>query len=941
MDVRTSLGLVLALSFAWPAFAQDPGGGRGGQQGRGQGGGFDFRTLVVGAADSSGEGDVSADEWRAFGHGLERDGELDRARLKARIVASTLDRDGDGRASVGELADVLTGLDTDADGALRASELSVRGTRRGLGLGVVLQAADLDQDGEVSAQEIAQLNGEVDAVPEAPLPEGVLMAWVTRVQARSSEDRSAFTPTVMLLSIDGVLDADGDGAATPADLAALFAALDADGNSTVEAAELRPQRAGGQGGAGGSESFRQADDEQRAKPPLVKWQRSLEDALELQKRTGKPLFICVNMDGEAASESCAWFRYRDPEFARLTEGFVPLIVSPDRHTPIDHDDSGRRIPDPRFGRVVESEHIDIEPTLYERYFKGTRVAPRHMGIAADGEVLFDIYLTNDLERIDQALAQHGRPPSEDGTAVERGQAELLDSPDASDRELLELRFADGNWRVRFQLASAALDSNRPTQHPEILRLALRDPPGPVLRQALWTAVREPGLIPPELVGEVFRASAADATLRGALTGAFGRLARLTQDPAAQSRAQRWFLTFDGLGQDSQVVDLERWRAALAAVAGFAPPSLSAEELDPLSEELVELEVSVAAAPDDPALRVRQAEGLMRLARILIASGQDASVALEEAHGAAQVAERAGDSSGWAAGVQCWTSFFQNEMGAAAAHGARALPALAGEAGSALALDVLHAFGQARMRQIYAALPTGESFEPAWIADVRDTYEALLLHPGGTEQQALELLAFLDALDARAEQDDFALRAVARYPLSDKLHNWLRAIVLRDEGAAGLELVYTSLEPPAEGAAMFTWYTALASLVAAERQVGNRDPESALAAYGRCVERMQSSLQAEPSYADSALHYICLARAGEARLHVDAKRWDAAVAALREGLTGRPASATTADGLGNTPAQTAQLVLSGLSTAGLDDQAKALRETLEAAGVELRARRQGE
>ena len=34
--------------------------------------------------------------------------------------------------------------------------------------------------------------------------------------------------------------------------------------------------------------------------------------------------------------------------------------------------------------------IDIEPTLFERFFDGTRVAPRHVGVSSDGEVLFEI-----------------------------------------------------------------------------------------------------------------------------------------------------------------------------------------------------------------------------------------------------------------------------------------------------------------------------------------------------------------------------------------------------------------------------------------------------------------------------------------------------------------------------------------------------------------------
>ena len=63
--------------------------------------------------------------------------------------------------------------------------------------------------------------------------------------------------------------------------------------------------------------------EDLARPPLIAWQRDLDDAIALQRATGKPLLICVNMDGEPASESLAGVHYRDPEFAALTAGFIP------------------------------------------------------------------------------------------------------------------------------------------------------------------------------------------------------------------------------------------------------------------------------------------------------------------------------------------------------------------------------------------------------------------------------------------------------------------------------------------------------------------------------------------------------------------------------------------------------------------------------------------
>ena len=119
-----------------------------------------------------------------------------------------------------------------------------------------------------------------------------------------------------------------------------------------------------------------------SRPPLVPWQRDLDDALALSRETGKPLLVCVNTDGEPASESLAARRYRDPAFVALMEAFVPVIASPDMHVTRTHDSRGRRVPCSRFGRVTCDEHIAIEPLVFERWFEGTRVAPRHLAVSA-------------------------------------------------------------------------------------------------------------------------------------------------------------------------------------------------------------------------------------------------------------------------------------------------------------------------------------------------------------------------------------------------------------------------------------------------------------------------------------------------------------------------------------------------------------------------------
>ena len=86
------------------------------------------------------------------------------------------------------------------------------------------------------------------------------------------------------------------------------------------------------------------------KPCLITWQRTWEDAVALSRQTKRAILVCVNMDGEIASEHYAGVRYRQPDIASLYQPYVTVIASVYRHTPRDHDDEGNRILCPRFGR---------------------------------------------------------------------------------------------------------------------------------------------------------------------------------------------------------------------------------------------------------------------------------------------------------------------------------------------------------------------------------------------------------------------------------------------------------------------------------------------------------------------------------------------------------------------------------------------------------------
>ena len=81
-------------------------------------------------------------------------------------------------------------------------------------------------------------------------------------------------------------------------------------------------------------------EEDWAKPVLIEFERTWEDALAVAAETQKPICVCINMDGEIASEHYAGVHYRTPETAQLFDDYVCVIASVYRHTPRDHDENG-------------------------------------------------------------------------------------------------------------------------------------------------------------------------------------------------------------------------------------------------------------------------------------------------------------------------------------------------------------------------------------------------------------------------------------------------------------------------------------------------------------------------------------------------------------------------------------------------------------------------
>ncbi|MFQ5505557.1 MAG: hypothetical protein ACE5F1_12270, partial [Planctomycetota bacterium] len=182
------------------------------------------------------------------------------------------------------------------------------------------------------------------------------------------------------------------------------------------------------------------------RPVLIQWQRTWEDALAVAKETGKPILICVNMDGEIASEHYAGKRYREPEKAKLYEPYVTVIASVYRHSVRDFDEQGRRIPCPRFGGVTCGEHMAIEPILYEQFFDGRRVAPRHIMVELDGKESYDVYYTWDTDSVFKAIREGIANRKAEPRTLVRGDRTILErvaSRDSKDRSAVELAYEKG------------------------------------------------------------------------------------------------------------------------------------------------------------------------------------------------------------------------------------------------------------------------------------------------------------------------------------------------------------------------------------------------------------------------------------------------------------------------------------------------------------------
>jgi tetratricopeptide (TPR) repeat protein len=665
-----------------------------------------------------------------------------------------------------------------------------------------------------------------------------------------------------------------------------------------------------------------------AKPVLLTFQRTWEDAVAVAKEESRPILVCINMDGEIASEHYAGVRYRQPDIAALYEPYVLVIASVYRHNPRDHDDEGRRILCPRFGSVTCGEHIAIEPGIFEKFCDGKRIAPRHILVELDGKETFDVYYRNDtasvFEDIRKAVADRAplppRPVRGDRPVLER-----VASREVRDRSAVEAAYEKSSPEERKALLEAAAKHGEAAQL-DLLRLAVfgLDPDlSKAARQALAKADAPAAT---ELVAEALRVPM-DAAERDALIATLKRL-------GDASPLARWLaVVHQGLATRSGSVDAKGW--AGPAADGSMPAATLGPDWAGLESKL-EFETRAAKSnPADAAALLNLAETTLALAveapRTYAAEAWRARLTsrhlFDDARRTALEAERLG-AAGWRVNaVVALAAYHGGDLEEAYARAAAAVKDAPPGDTTWASMAVMTVFAEGRFKQIKKAVKEKTDFPPEWLADVNAAYAVLLRHPLGTEGQVIWHYDLLDWLGATDQATAVLREGLRRFGDAPVLHERLRDYLLRKRGPRGLEAYYDGMlkEPGARPA--LAWYAGAAAAAAAEqaRRAGRAD--AALGAYGRAIALFERAAAADPALKDASDHGVALALAARARVELEQGKDEAAAADAVASLVRRPASAGTADGMSQKPGDTAHTVLARVKAAGRADLAAAIEAAL--------------
>jgi len=654
----------------------------------------------------------------------------------------------------------------------------------------------------------------------------------------------------------------------------------------------------------------------------IHWQRSLDDALALSKSSGRPLLVALNMDGESASERIVRERYHDPEFVRWTRSFVCVVGSVFRHSLVDHDANGMRVPCPRLGEVTCAEHIALEPEIFGRYLAEPRVSPRHAVIQADGTKSFDLFLLFDLEELDRALrdaavqatGRTGRPaalePAGLGPAArtqrgrsaheeqlrttlqpERALQQLMETPSADAEAFCALAVRAESAAPEFsaQLGKAALEKGHAQAHASFLRERLGlvnaaaaggvDTRGGRARHLLGLAECAPQepftrtqLLAEAVVGRPEERELARRALRRVL--AAGELSAL------EAR----------LAEAGGPLDARRaWQLAQALPVD-APQSdaRSTGAMPQLEENLVRAEERLRQSENDASAQFEYGRAALELARARLAAGSTRELAflLEDARTWLLRSVQAGAPSSEPLLALCEAHYRLSEFAEQEQVACRVLelqgrmPAwdarqgeeaaattrrLRGELDASWNLrESLRWVGDGAARNLARrAAPADALEELGGILRGADALALLMLSSHAGESDCAALASFHEALGQHGIARAWWLHALSRLPES----NVIRDGCLRSHWRAGqlrqLGDVYADVAARRPLSAACAWYAGSARVFEAEDWRRREAPQAALQAYAQALNHYT---RAEELYAEQGAQALALgAREQQARV----------------------------------------------------------------------------
>lgn len=665
----------------------------------------------------------------------------------------------------------------------------------------------------------------------------------------------------------------------------------------------------------------------------ILWQRSLEDALEISKREGRPILVAVSMDGESASERIVRERYRDPAFVAMTRPFVCVVASAFRHAARDHDEEGRRIPCPRLGEVTCGEHIALEPILFEKFLGGERIAPRHAVVLPDGTKSFDLFLLFDFRELDRKLAEAAKLAPPAGPQVPPPALAGHPTRAASWGGLASLKSSRGRAAFEAALdgvdekaASAALDAiaaKGDAGSIEALRLLLSRRPSPsedlldrigrtagdlhveaALGAAIWGRIGglgpwpgAPGLVDDaallRLVGKPGLAALLAYAGLGGATDSVRALAALDRACTPEEKGQ----VSAALQASGRRPDVEVWWRTMGELGRpAAPTSKPAEEaksIETLERELSDLDHALDAAPEDPEMLARYGRTLLALAqRRSETGGSGVDLLLKDA---AQFLERALKTKPRDARLlfdRAKTAYFAGDY---ATEERFALEAEAA-AGDLDRTEAERWVGDASARLLGVRYLGDPAVAIGGILRGGRALMEVAASASADETDWISLGTFLSAVGMHREAAAVLQLAAERIPASAvvrfSLNNELALGGRIDLAATKAEWIAARNPTSPESA----WFAGHACLLAAENARREEDPPRAISSYEAAERAFRRSVELRGEFAESTNPYLALCAMGRGFAHLLAERRGEAVRCLVEAVSIRTDLSSLRDGL---------------------------------------------